>query len=184
MGAAMARLEDRPDPAASSGARGRSADCSPHAAARLRRHTRLVRGPRRCRATYRVVVDRQHIVRPPPQTVEPAVDQIFDRYYEVDAPEEALVEISGASVATNGLLFLPDGSLVGEAVTHLREFRPGILANQPAYARPLPRTVRALEGNYYSLMFANHDNYYHWHHDVVMRLRQELQRHRFENDRA
>jgi hypothetical protein len=121
-------------------------------------------------ATYRVIVDAQHIVRPPPQTIEPAVDQVFDRYYEVDAPEEALVGISGASVATNGLIFLPDGSLVGQAVTHLLEFRPLILANEPAYIRPLPTTVRNLSGNYYSLMFGNHDNYYHWHHDVVMRL--------------
>ncbi len=121
-------------------------------------------------ATYRVVVEKHRIVRPPPHTIEPEVHSVFEPYYEVDAPEQALVGVPRASVATNGLIFLPDGSLAGEAVTHLREFRSSILADEPAYVRPLPTTVRELTGNYYSLMFRNFDNYYHWHHDVVMRL--------------
>lgn len=121
-------------------------------------------------ATYRVIVDEHRIVRPPPHTVEPTVHPVFEPYYEVDAPAQALVGVRGASVTTNGLVFLPDGSLVGEAVTHQLEFRPLILADEPAYARPLPTTMRQLDGNYYSLMFGNVDNYALWHHDVVMRV--------------
>jgi hypothetical protein len=121
-------------------------------------------------ATYRVIVGDHRIDRAPPQTIEPEVHEVFERYYEVSAPEEALVGVCGASLAANGLIFLPDGSLAGEVVTHMLEFRPLILANEPAYVRPLPTTVRKQAGNYYSLVIGNYANYFHWLLDVMIRL--------------
>ena len=121
-------------------------------------------------ATYQVILDAHRIVRRPPRTIEPTVHEVFERYYAVDAPEQALVGVRGASVLTNGLILLPDGSLAGDVVTHMLEFRDGILANEPAYTHPLPTTRRELEGNYYPLVIGNAFNYYHWQQDVMIPL--------------
>lgn len=121
-------------------------------------------------ATYQPVLGPQRIVRDPPRTVEPGVHPVFEQYYEVDAPEHALVGIPEGRVAPNGIVFLPDGSLVGDAVTSQPEFRPLILAGEPAYAQPLPTRTRELSGNWYSMVIANAGNYFHWQQDVMMRI--------------
>jgi len=105
-----------------------------------------------------------------PRTIEPTVDDVFTQYYDVDAPEHALVGIPGGMIATNGVVLLPDGSLVGDSVTFLPEYRALILEHEPAYTRPLPERRRAVEGSAYSLVIGNVGNYFHWMQDVMMRL--------------
>jgi Glycosyltransferase 61 len=121
-------------------------------------------------AVYEVIVEPRHIIRSPPRTTEPTVHEVFEKYYAVDAPEHAVVGVGRASIATNGLIFLPDGALVGDMVTHALEFRDAILASEPAYTHPLTGKRRELSGNCYSLVIGNYPNYYHWQQDVMMRL--------------
>lgn len=111
-----------------------------------------------------------HIERSPPCTIETSIHEVFSKYYAVEAPEHVLVSVAGARLATNGLVVLPDGSLVGDVVTHMPEYRPGILASEPAYTEPLPPPARVVDGDAYSLVIGNAGNYFHWQQDVMMRL--------------
>lgn len=111
------------------------------------------------------------IHRNPPRTLEAAIDPAFEPYLAKEIPEKALVTVSGARVVgRNGLVVLPDGSYVGELIANGPEGRRIMLANEPAYHSPLPSAERNLSGDYFSLMVIGWTNYYHWTHDVVLKL--------------
>ena len=113
------------------------------------------------------------VVLRPANTIEPALptgwdlaDYQFHGTYVARIPDAQLV---GAL----GLVVLPDGSFAAESIfnaSHLREAEP--------YRSWSPTRAVRHRGNSYSLLiqYALDGNYYHWLHDVVMRLHGVLDR--------
>jgi capsular polysaccharide biosynthesis protein len=113
--------------------------------------------------------------RPPPKYPQRTHPEFFNSLppsYLVG--EKYLVLVAGGRlVGEDGLLVLPDGSFSVESVYD----RPQ-LDLESAFHRPLPRRERVHRGNYYSLVikFGSDSNYYHWLHDVVIRLHDIVER--------
>jgi capsular polysaccharide biosynthesis protein len=96
----------------------------------------------------------------------------FPRSYLV--PEKYIARVPGGRlVAGEGLLVLPDGSFSVESIYERRH-----LLEAPAFQRRLPRNETFYPGNYFSLLikFVAGSNYYHWIHDVVLRLHEVIER--------
>jgi capsular polysaccharide biosynthesis protein len=108
-------------------------------------------------------------VRRVPLTVEPEMHRYFTRrHMSVEMPGKYLARIPDAKlVGRPGLVVLPDGSFALEAVDHIDQ-----LEAEAGYYRPLPRSSTKRRGASYSLIFrhAVDGNYYHWIHDVILRL--------------
>ena len=117
---------------------------------------------------YRIVLPQRRLTRNPPHTVEPAIDDAFVERQDVEVHAKYLVRIEGARlVGPNGLVVLPDGAHVADAVYG----RP-TLEGDPDFQAPRRRPVVRKEGSYFSLIviWANNQNYYHWMHDTLLRL--------------
>jgi len=128
------------------------------------------------KAGYQLLAEPETIHRRLPRTLEPEVHSSFLPYLEMSTLEKALVQVSDASlVGPNGLVMLPDGSFVGQLIANGPEGWQAILAKQPAYTSPLP-PVRRQRGSYCSLMVVGWENYYHWNHDVIVKLHWLLER--------
>ena len=86
-------------------------------------------------------------------------------------PEKYLACVPGGRlVGKQGLVVLPDGSFSAESIYDLSQ-----LVRAPAFRAPLPHDELYQPGNYYSLIImgsevGGHVYYYHWLHDVVLRL--------------
>lgn len=121
-------------------------------------------------SVYRVLAEPETIHCRPPRTLEPEVHPAFQPYFDRQTPEKALLRISNARLAgSNGLVILPDGTFVGQLIANGPEGWRTMLAKQPAYYSPLPQVHRK-EGSYFSLMVIGWQNYYHWNHDVIIKL--------------
>lgn len=125
-----------------------------------------------CRgADYAVMKPPRLITRPLPETIEPQVDSSFPPLCSYPAPERALVTVPGARIRGQaGLVILPNGEFAGELVATTREGRHVMVRDEPAYYEPLPASPRRMSGNYYSALGFGFNNYYHFTHDIVMRL--------------
>lgn len=122
-------------------------------------------------ADYQVLARPQMISRQPPRTLESEIDPALQPYLQLGIPEKALVRVSNARlVGHNGLVMLPDGSFVGQLIANGPDGWRTMLAKERAYYSPLPKTRRALRGRYFSLMVIGWHNYYHWNHDVIIKL--------------
>lgn len=104
-----------------------------------------------------------------PSTLEPRVHEFFTSFppsYVV--PEKYLARVPGGGiVGEQGIVVLPDGTFCAESI-----YGRADLIDAPAFRNPLPSADRSFDGNYYSLLikFGVASNYYHWLHDVVLRL--------------
>ncbi|MCC7359766.1 MAG: glycosyltransferase family 61 protein [Anaerolineales bacterium] len=122
-------------------------------------------------ALYQVVSGRRAVRRVAPRTLEPSVDPSFASLLELEAPERALVAIPGARViGPNGLALLPDGQFVGELVALTPAGRRNMLAEEATITQLAPPPDRRLAGDYCLLSALGWPNYYHWNHDVIMRM--------------
>jgi capsular polysaccharide biosynthesis protein len=120
---------------------------------------------------FRTVQQPFVIQRNLPRTLSDEVDQSFQALLRVDAPERTLVCLRyGRVVGTSGLVVLPDGQFVGETIAVTPAGQRTLLANETGYATPLPPRPKLVKGRYYLLSVIGWRNYYHWNHDVVMRL--------------
>lgn len=118
---------------------------------------------------YRIITPAGLIIRQPPRTLESPIHPSFEPLYRFEIPARALVRVAGGRlVGANGVIVLPDGSLVGELVALTVPGQKGILEGQTAYREPLPRNVTRKRGSYYPLFAIGWRNYYHWNHDVLM----------------
>jgi len=109
------------------------------------------------------------IRRDSPRTLDqPAAQQFFSSFPpEYVLPEQYLARLPGAFLVGDvGLVVLPDGSFGAESI-----YDRSHLLDASAYRTPLPAHPRFERGDFYSLLikFAG-PNYYHWLHDVVLRL--------------
>jgi capsular polysaccharide biosynthesis protein len=98
-----------------------------------------------------------------------AAQQFFSSFPpEYVLPEQYLARLPGAFLVGDvGLVVLPDGSFSAESI-----YDRSHLLDASAYRTPLPAHPRFERGDFYSLLikFAQGQNYYHWLHDVVLRL--------------
>ena len=107
------------------------------------------------------------VVKQPPRTIEPEVNDKFSAK-EYPIPEKYLARLPGARLVSDlGLMVLPDGSFAAESI-----YGRSHLEAAPGYRAPLPAHPVQMAGDYYSLVieYALDGNYYHWLHDVVLRL--------------
>lgn len=119
---------------------------------------------------YEVLARPNTIYSRPPRTLEPEVHPAFHPYFERQTLEKALVRVSNARLAgPNGLVILPDATFVGQLIANGPEGWDSMLAKEPAYYSPLP-PVQHKKGSYFSLMVIGWQNYYHWNHDVIIKL--------------
>ena len=99
----------------------------------------------------------------------PAAQQFFSSFPpEYVLPEQYLARLPGAFLVGDvGLVVLPDGSFSAESI-----YDRSNLLDASAYRTPLPANPRFERGDFYTLLikFAQGQNYYHWLHDVVLRL--------------
>ena len=117
---------------------------------------------------YRIVLPPRRLTRNLPHTVEPAIHDAFLDRQVAELRAKYLVRIDGARVVgANGLVVLPDGAHVADAVYG----RP-VLEDEPDYHAPRRRPVVRKDGSYFSLVviWSNNRNYYHWMHDTLLRL--------------
>lgn len=121
-------------------------------------------------SSYEVILPPKEYLRKPPRTTESTTHHKFSKLMSrpVAIPEKYLACIADVRlVGAAGLVVLPDGSFAAESVDH-----PSRLAAEPTYYSPLPSATSRKHGRYYSLVLesALQDNYYHWIHDVILRL--------------
>lgn len=123
-------------------------------------------------AERRVLDPAFRITRSLPHTIEPEIDPAFLRVRSYDVPERALVTVPRARIRGRvGLVILPTGEFVGEVVALTAHGRRELLGGEPAYSMPLPRDPEVRPGSYYPVLGLGVDHYYHWGHDIVMRMR-------------
>ena len=123
-------------------------------------------------AGYEVIDAAFTTSRPVPKTVEPHVHPSFLPLTSFPVPERALVRVPNARIRGEfGLVILPSGEFVGELVALTPEGRRTMLHNEPSYYEPLPRTAMTKHGNFYPVLGMGVQHYYHWSHDVIMRMR-------------
>jgi capsular polysaccharide biosynthesis protein len=115
------------------------------------------------------------IHRRAPRTLDPAAQQYFASFPPAYVlPEKYLARLPGALLVGDvGLVVLPDGSFSAESI-----YERSHLLEAPAYRAPLPGRPRVEQGDYYTLLikFGQGQNYYHWLHDVVLRLHDIVER--------
>ncbi len=123
-------------------------------------------------ADYSVLEPAQVTTRPLPRTVDAEVDASFEALRSFPVPERALVKIpNGRLRGRAGLVVLPDGGFAGELVAITADGQHTILQAEPAYFTPWPERSKFQQGNYYPVLGLGVDHYYHWSHDVIMRMR-------------
>jgi Glycosyltransferase 61 len=111
------------------------------------------------------------IERVQPQTIGGNVHPYLGFPPAYVVPEKYLACVPGGRlVGKQGLVVLPDGSFSAESIYDLSQ-----LGIAPDFRAPLPHDERYQPGNYYSLIVmgsevGGHVYYYHWLHDVVLRL--------------
>lgn len=120
-------------------------------------------------AFCQTILPARTIPRKLPNTLEPEIHEIFYKRLKYEMPEKYLVLLHGARlVGENGLLVLSDGSYSAEIV-----YIADNLKSEPAYYNPPSLRKRVKKrGHYFSLLqkWSNIGNYYHWMHDVLLRL--------------
>ena len=110
--------------------------------------------------------------RPLPKTIEPEVDASFAPLCSFSVPERALVRIPHGRIRGQvGLVVLPNNEFAGELVAMTPAGRHSMLRAEPSYYEPLPRQARQKRGPYYPVLGLGVQHYYHWSHDVIMRMR-------------
>lgn len=117
---------------------------------------------------YQILTPSQVIRRRLPSTIEPEILEIFRKTTLPSVKERLIVQLPNTRVlGKNGLVVLPDGSFVAEAI-----YDRSYLVLDPSYSVPLRPRVEKKAGEYYSLLgeFSNTNNYYHWIHDGLLRL--------------
>ena len=125
---------------------------------------------------YHVVAPSTVIERNPPNTLAGPPHNSFQSLLRVAAPERALVRLKNALVVgTNELVVLPDEQFVGELVAVTPAGQRRMLAIESGYSTRLPRRRKVLRGPHYPLSVIGWRNYYHWNHDVIMRLYQMIE---------
>jgi len=103
-----------------------------------------------------------------PRTIESTLADKFSGPLEYPIPEKYLARLPGARlVGDEGLVVLPDGRFAAEAI-----YGADHLSEAPSFQQPLSPRETWRAGNYYSLLikYALDGNYYHWLHDVILRL--------------
>jgi len=119
-------------------------------------HCQVVRGP-------------EQVFRKLPLTIEPEIDEIFHKRLVYVVPEKYLARLNNTRlVGANGMIVLPDRNYVLELAFGSQL----LLERETIYGKSLPQPARKKSGTYYSLLllWADIGNYYHWMHDVLMRL--------------
>ncbi len=110
--------------------------------------------------------------RPLPKTIEPEVHPDFAPLCSFAVPERALVRIpNGRLRGQDGFVVLPDGAFPGELIAMTREGRHAMLRKERSYFEPLPAHSTQKAGNFYPVLGLGVHHYYHWTHDVIMRMR-------------
>jgi capsular polysaccharide biosynthesis protein len=71
----------------------------------------------------------------------------------------------------DGFVVLPDGAFPGELIAMTPEGRVAMLRKERSYFEPLPAHSVHQEGNFYPVLGLGVHHYYHWTHDVIMRMR-------------
>jgi len=120
------------------------------------------------------VLEPKSLTRKFPHTIEPNIHERFLERHYYTIPEKYLARISKVRlVGKNGLVILPDGSVSVETM-YSRERVKEDLALQKW---PTLKT-RKMPGSYYSLLmlWGWEGNYYHWLHDVLLRLHEIINR--------
>jgi capsular polysaccharide biosynthesis protein len=116
-----------------------------------------------------IIYSARRLSRQLPQTLEPDIHEIFHKRLEYVVPEKYLARLSQARlVGPNGMMILTDESFALELTfDNLR-----LLQAETIYGKSLPSRKRKMQGSYYSLLllWADIGNYYHWMHDVLLRL--------------
>ncbi len=122
-------------------------------------------------ASYQVVSPPRHIQRTPPHTLEPAQPSDLAHYLDVRAPERGLAQVARARLMNaQGLIHLPDGSWVGETVALTPAGQQHVLAAKVSAGRPWPRQAIRQRGRFFSALVIGSSNYYHWIHDIILKL--------------
>lgn len=123
-------------------------------------------------AEYIVLDAPETAVRPLPRTVEAIIDPSFEPLCTYQVPERALVKIPHGRVrGKTGLVILPTGEFMGELVAMTADGQRRMLAAEPSYYSPMPRGCDVLAGDFYPVLGIGVGHYYHWSHDVIMRMR-------------
>jgi capsular polysaccharide biosynthesis protein len=115
------------------------------------------------------------VQRLPPKTLDASVHEFFLRFpRSYSVPEKYVARVPGGRlIGHEGVFVLPDGSFCVESI-----YERYLLTEASTFKRSLPRNEAFYPGDYYSLIikFAIAPNYYHWMHDVVLRLHDVVQR--------
>lgn len=123
-------------------------------------------------AEYVVLEAAGTTTRPRPKTIEPEVHASFAPLYSFPVPERALVTVPNGKIRGRyGLVILPNGEFAGELVAMTPEGRHAMLRAEPSYFEPLPTRPVRKKGRFYSLLGFGVNNYYHFTHDILMRMR-------------
>lgn len=127
-------------------------------------------------ATREVVDPPFTTTRPLPKTTESTVDPSFVPLCEYPVAERAVVKLPGARLRGQiGVVFLPDGQVVGELAALTPAGRRAMLGPEPDYHRPLPARAVEKAGNFCAVLGFGVGHYYHWSHDLVIGMRRTEQ---------
>jgi hypothetical protein len=123
-------------------------------------------------AEYSAIEPACTTTRPLPETIEPSVHSSFVPLSSYPVPERAMVTIPNGRIrGRSGLVLLPSGEFAGELVALTPEGRYSMLRAEPAYYSPLPTRPLRKAGRFYPVLGFGVDNYYHFSHDIIMKLR-------------
>jgi hypothetical protein len=110
--------------------------------------------------------------RPLPKTIEPEVHPSFAPLCSFPVPERALVKIPNGRIRGQvGMVVLPNNEFAGELIAMTPEGSLSMLRAEPSYYEPLPAHALHKKGNFYPVLGLGLHHYYHWSHDVIMRMR-------------
>jgi capsular polysaccharide biosynthesis protein len=118
---------------------------------------------------YEILLTPEPVHRKLPQTVEPEIHERYLKRLYYTPPVKYLTCIPGARLTGNtGWLVLPTGQYALE----LAYGTPLHLMVDADFTGPRPKRRLRMAGNYYSLLmlWARDGSYYHWVHDVMLRL--------------
>jgi hypothetical protein len=122
-------------------------------------------------AEYSFIEPARTTTRPLPETIEPAVHGSFAPLCSFPVPERGMVKIPNARMRGQvGLVILPNGEFVGELVALTTDGRQSMLRAERSYYEPLPTKPIHKKGNFYPVLGLGVTNYYHFSHDIIMRL--------------
>lgn len=124
-------------------------------------------------AEYTAIDPERTTNRPLPKTIEAEVHRSFGPLCSFPVPERALVKIPNARIRGQfGLVILPNGEFAGQLVAVTPEGRHAMLRAEPTYYRSLPsQPTQKRKGSFYSLLGFGVNNYHHFSHDIIMRMR-------------